>query len=83
PRDVWRLVVRQGMTLVAIGIVLGIAAALFANRLLASLLFGVGVTDPLTFVTVPAVLAAVALAACDLPARRAAGLDPSEVLRSL
>jgi predicted permease len=83
PWDVWRLVVRQGMTLVALGIVLGIAAALFANRLLASLLFGVGITDPLTFVTVPAVLAAVALVACDLPARRAAGLDPSEVLRSL
>jgi len=83
PRDVWRLVVRQGMTLVAIGIGLGIAAALFANRLLASLLFGVGITDPLTFMTVPAVLAAVALVACDLPARRAAGLDPSEVLRSL
>ena len=83
PRDVWRLVVRQGMTLVAAGIVLGVVLALFANRLLASLLFGVGVTDPLTFVTVPAVLAVVALAACDLPARRAAGLDPSEVLRSL
>jgi len=57
-------------------------AALFANRLLASLLFGVEVTDPLTFLTVPAVLAAVALVACDLPARRAAGLDPSAVLRS-
>ncbi|HEX3529608.1 MAG TPA: ABC transporter permease [Thermoanaerobaculia bacterium] len=83
PWDVWRLVVRQGMTLVALGIVLGIAAAFCARSLLASLLFGVGAADPLTFVAVPVVLAIVAFAACDLPARRAAGLDPSAVLRNL
>jgi len=83
PWDVRRLVMRQGMTLVALGIALGVIVALFANRLLTSLLFGVGATDPLTFVVVPVVLAAVALVACDLPARRAAGIDPSEVLRSL
>jgi predicted permease len=83
PWDVWRLIVQQGMALVAAGIGLGIAAALFATRLLASLLFGVGNTDPLTFVTVPTVLAVVALFACDFPARRAAGLDPSTVLRRL
>jgi predicted permease len=83
PWDVRRLVMRQGMTLVAIGIAAGLLAALCANRLLASLLFGVGSTDPLTFIVVPVLLAAVALVACDLPARRAAGVDPSEVLRSL
>jgi predicted permease len=83
PWDVRRLVVRQGMVLVAAGVVLGIAAALFSTRLLAGLLFGVGTTDPLTFLLVPAVLALVALVACDIPARRAAGLDPAVVLRNL
>jgi predicted permease len=83
PRDVWRLVVRQGMALVAAGVVLGVAAALALTRLLASLLFGVGTSDPLTFIIVPAVLALVALFACDFPARRAAGLDPSAMLRGL
>jgi len=83
PWDVWRLVVRQGMALVAFGVVLGVGGSLALTRLLAGLLFGVGATDPLTFLTVPSVLAAVALFACDLPARRAAGLDPSAVLRGL
>jgi predicted permease len=83
PADVRRLVVGQGMALVAAGMVLGVAAAFALTHLLASLLFGVGATDPLTFVTVPLLLAVAALLACDLPARRAAGLDPSAVLRRL
>jgi len=83
PRDVRRLVVRQGMALVAAGVVVGVVLALAGTRLLASLLFGVGAADPLTFLLVPGVLALVALGACDLPARRAAGLDPASVLRSL
>jgi ABC-type antimicrobial peptide transport system permease subunit len=83
PADVRRLVMRQGMALVAAGVVLGVAAALFTTRLLAALLFGVGTADPLTFLLVPVVLTLVALGACDLPARRAAGLDPASVLRSL
>jgi predicted permease len=83
PWDVWRLVVRQGMALVAIGVVVGIGGSLAFTHLLAGLLFGVGATDPLTFVAVPSVLAVVSLFACDLPARRAAGLDPSAVLRNL
>jgi predicted permease len=81
PWDVRRLVVGQGMALVAAGIVLGLGVALATSRLLASLLFGVGTNDPLTFVLVPAALAAVSLIACDLPAQRAAELAPSEVLR--
>lgn len=81
PWDVWRLVVGQGMALVAAGIVLGLGVSLATSRLLASLLFGVGATDPVTFLLVPAALAAVSLFACDVPARRAAGLAPSEVLR--
>jgi predicted permease len=81
PGDVRRLVVGQGMLLVVAGIVLGLGGALATSRLLASLLFGVGAIDPLTFVLVPAALASVSLIACDLPARRAAGLAPSEVLR--
>ena len=82
PRDVRRLVVRQGMALVAAGIALGVALALSSARLLASLLFGVGAADPLTYILVPAVLTLVAFFACDLPARRAAGFDPARVLRS-
>jgi ABC-type lipoprotein release transport system permease subunit len=71
------------MALVAAGVAAGVALALSSTRLLASLLFGVGAADPLTFLLVPGVLALVAFCACDLPARRAAGLDPARVLRNL
>jgi len=83
PVDVRRLVVRQGMTMVGVGVALGLAAAPPLTRLLASLLFGVGALDPVTFVAVPLVLALVALLACELPARRAARVDPAVVLRAL
>jgi putative ABC transport system permease protein len=82
PVDVQRLVLRQGMGLVIAGMAVGLAGALAAGRLLAGMLFGVQVTDPLTFLTVPAVLAAVSLLACWLPARRAARLNPTVTLKS-
>jgi predicted permease len=80
-RSVLRLVLRQGLWLTGIGIVLGLLAALFLTRLLQSLLYGVGVTDPLTFAGVALLLAAVAAFACWIPARRATKVDPMIALR--
>lgn len=82
PADVLRLVVGQGMQVVSGGVLLGLAAAFIVTRLMAGLLFGVSATDPLTFVTVALALAAVALAACLVPARRAIGVQPAVVLRN-
>jgi putative ABC transport system permease protein len=79
--DVLRLVLAHGTKLTILGIAIGIAAALGLTRLLATLLFGVGARDPLTFVAVSALLAFVALAACYIPARRAARVDPMVALR--
>ncbi|HMB30112.1 MAG TPA: ABC transporter permease, partial [Blastocatellia bacterium] len=80
-RDVLRLVARQGMTLVAIGMAIGLAAALAMTQLLKSLLFGVSATDPLTFVAVTLMLMLVALLACWIPGRRATMVDPMVALR--
>lgn len=79
--DVLRLIVRQGIRLVLIGIVLGLACALASTRLLASLLLGVGTADPLTFAAMAILLVAVALVACYIPARRATKVDPLVQLR--
>jgi predicted permease len=79
--DIVGLVVRQGMTLAAIGIVMGLAGALALTRLMSSLLFGVSATDVVTFSAVPALLASVALAATVIPAVRAARVDPMMALR--
>jgi putative ABC transport system permease protein len=76
------LVVRQGLGLAVVGIGAGIAVAAGLTRLMASLLFGVGPTDPLTYASVAAVLLAVALLASYLPARKAAQVDPMVALRA-
>jgi predicted permease len=79
--NVLGLVLRQGLLLAGIGVMLGIFGALALTRLLSTLLYGVTATDPVTFAVAPAVLLAVALLACWIPARRAAGIDPVRALR--
>ena len=79
--DVCRLFVRHGLWLSAVGVALGIGAALGFTRLMSSLVFGVSTTDPVTYVTVSASLGGVALLATYLPARRAARVDPISALR--
>ncbi len=81
--DVIRLVVRQGMQPVAIGIALGLGAAYASSRVLAAYVHGVSTTDPLTFAAVVALLTVVALVAVTLPARRAVRIDPTRVLNSM
>ena len=78
---IFQLVIGQGLRLSAIGVVLGVVGALALTRVLASQLVGVTTTDPTTFVAIAGLFLAVAALACWLPARRAAGLDPSIALR--
>jgi len=81
--DVVRLVLAGGIRLLGTGLVIGLAGAIVAGRLLRQFLFDVSTVDPLTFLLVPAFLAAVAIAACYLPARRASRIAPLDALRSL
>lgn len=75
------MVVRDGMTFIVAGLLLGIAGAAFLTELMSSLLFGISPLDSVSFGIAPAVLLGIALLACALPARRAASADPAEALR--
>jgi predicted permease len=81
-RDALKLVLKQGMILALVGALIGLIASWGLTRLMESLLFGVGTTDPLTFILIPLLLILVALLACWLPARRATKVDPLVVLRN-
>ena len=79
--DVMRMVVKEAMTLVVIGMAIGWGLAAALSRLIASFLFGVGPMDAATFAAIPILLAVVALLASYLPARRAMKVDPMVALR--
>jgi len=82
PSDVLRLVLRRAAVLIGAGTCLGLAGSVLVVRLIANLLFGTAPLDPLTFAAVPILLAAVALAASCIPARRATRIDPIVALRN-
>jgi putative ABC transport system permease protein len=79
--DVLRLIMSQGLKLTLLGVALGLVSALASARLLTGLLYGVGATDPATFIVITALLSAIALLACLIPALRAARVDPMMALR--
>ena len=79
--DILKMIVGQGVKLAMTGVIIGIVGALALTRFLSSLIYGVKPTDPLTFIAVSLILIAVALAACYIPARRAAKVDPMVALR--
>lgn len=81
PRKIFALVIGRGMAVIFVGLALGIAGALALTRLISTMLFGVRPEDPLTYITVAILLAAVALAACYFPALRATEVDPLVALR--
>jgi putative ABC transport system permease protein len=80
-QDILRLIVGQGLSLSALGIVIGIVAALMLTRLMTTMLVGVKPTDPLTFVTMMLIFLGIATASSWIPANRAAGVDPNKALR--
>jgi predicted permease len=81
PRDILRMVLRQSVVIVAVGLAVGLAAAFAGTRAIASLIVGVRPTDAATFVTVVVLLAVIALVACWIPARRATRVSPLVALR--
>lgn len=81
-RNVFRLVLKRGLTLAGIGVTIGLVASFALSRFIRSLLFEVGSADPLTYAVVAALLLGVATAACWIPARRATRVDPMIALRS-
>jgi len=80
-KDVLGLVLWDGLIVIGVGLAIGLLLAAVATRVLASFFYGVGATDPLTFVAVPLLLGAVALVASYIPARRAVTVDPLVALR--
>jgi ABC-type antimicrobial peptide transport system permease subunit len=79
--SVLRLIVREGMTVVGVGLLIGLAAALITGRAIGAMLYNVAPTDPASLLVAAALLCGVALAACYMPARRATGVDPLNALR--
>ena len=82
PRSVTSLVVRSGLNVTGVGVILGVAAAVGGTRVLSGMLYGVSPGDPMTFAAIVALVVAIALTACYVPARRAARIDPTEALRA-
>jgi ABC-type antimicrobial peptide transport system permease subunit len=80
--DVLKMTVKEGLKLVGIGVGIGLAAAVILTRVMASLLFGVSATDPMTFTAISLVLIGVALLASYIPALRATRVDPIVALRA-
>ena len=81
-KDVLSLVLWDGLIVIGAGLAIGLLLAAVATRVIASFLYGVGATDPLTFTAVPLLLGSVALFASYVPARRAVKVDPLVALRS-
>lgn len=81
PNDILKMVLRQGLTVVGVGLAVGLTLALAGTRVMSGLIIGIKPTDPLTFVVVLGLLAAIAIFACWVPARRATRIDPLVALR--
>jgi ABC-type antimicrobial peptide transport system permease subunit len=79
--EVFRLVLAQGATMAALGAAVGLVAALALTRLMGTMLYAISAADPLTYLCVVVLLFLVSMAACWLPARRAAGMNPVDALR--
>jgi putative ABC transport system permease protein len=79
--DVLSMILKDGARMTLVGIILGLAGAMALTRLMRTMLYGVSSTDPLTFISVAALLGAIAMLACYVPARRAMKVDPMEALR--
>jgi ABC-type antimicrobial peptide transport system permease subunit len=79
--QVLAMVCKQGMIIICAGLAIGLIAALAIGRVVGSFLMGISGTDPVTYLSVTAVLMLIGITACYVPARRAAGLDPTEALR--
>ncbi|HKW33975.1 MAG TPA: ABC transporter permease [Candidatus Acidoferrum sp.] len=81
PHDILKMVLRQGLTVVGVGLIVGLALAFAGTRVMAGLIIGIKPTDPLTFAVVVGLLTGIALFACWVPARRATRIDPLVALR--